>query len=85
MNVIIDEKHMGGYIWKQWEYTTKFNCTSIIEIDQNVLPNPADYPHSIKHLQDKNISLAWQIMLTYLIINITAINDEGSWKQQFVM
>lgn len=41
------------------ERIRQFNCSSINEIDQIILPNLAAYPHSIKRLKDKNISLAY--------------------------
>lgn len=41
------------------EHIRQINCTSIIELDQNILPNSDYFPHSIKRLIDKNISLAY--------------------------
>jgi hypothetical protein len=41
------------------ENARQFFCNCIVELDQNILPKPEDYPHSIKHLKDKNISLAY--------------------------
>lgn len=35
------------------------NCTNLIELDTIILPNLNYYPHSIKHLEGKNISLAF--------------------------
>lgn len=35
------------------------NCTNIFELDTNILSNSLLYPHSIKHLKDKDISLGY--------------------------
>lgn len=35
------------------------NCSVIFELDQNIIPNTAIYPHSIKHLAESNVSLAF--------------------------
>src|SRR5690606_35634317 len=35
------------------------NCSTLFELDVNIIPNSAIYPHSIKHLVGHNISLAF--------------------------
>ncbi|MDV4129821.1 hypothetical protein CMT25_06655 [Elizabethkingia anophelis] len=41
------------------EQVRMLNCSNIFELDQNIIPNTSLYPHSIKHLENKNISLAY--------------------------
>ncbi|MGX9247999.1 hypothetical protein [Flavobacterium sp. I3-2] len=41
------------------EQVRMINCSNIFELDQNIIPTASHYPHSIKHLENKNISLAY--------------------------
>ena len=63
------------------EIIRSFNSTSIIEIDQNILPNPAVYPHSIKHLKDKNLSLAYANNAHTFNYKYNVINYSGSLEK----
>lgn len=41
------------------EQVRMLNCSNIFELDQNIIPDTSLYPHSIKHLENRNISLAY--------------------------
>lgn len=63
------------------EIIRSFNSTSIIEIDQNILPNPTVYPHSIKHLKDKSLSLAYANNAHTFNYKYNVINYSGSLEK----
>jgi hypothetical protein len=58
-----------------------FNCTCINEMDQNILPNPTVYPHNIKHLKDKNLSLAFANNADTFYYKYNVINDSGNLEK----
>ena len=63
------------------EQIRQLNCTSIIEIDQNILPKPERYPHSIKHLKDKKISLAYATNAMNFNYKYNIINYGGNLEK----
>jgi len=41
------------------ENVRSINCSNIFELDVNIIPTKENYPHSIKHLADNDLSLAF--------------------------
>tara|TARA_R110001592_G_scaffold350296_1_gene646238 strand:+ start:1652 stop:3400 length:1749 start_codon:yes stop_codon:yes gene_type:complete len=66
------------------ENIRQFNCASIIELDQNILPKHDSYPHSIKHLIDKNISLAYATDADTFNYKYNVVNLEGNIEKATV-
>lgn len=63
------------------EQIRQLNCTSIIEIDENILPKQERYPHSIKHLRDKNISLGYATNAMNFNYKYNIINNGGKLEK----
>lgn len=52
-------------------------CTNIIELDLNILPHSKYYPHSIKHLESKSISLAFSENADFFGYRYNVVNSFG--------
>jgi hypothetical protein len=63
------------------EQIRQINCTSIIELDQNILPNSDYFPHSIKRLIDKNISLAYAKNADTFNYKYNVTNKDGNLEK----
>ena len=54
------------------------NCSNIFELDVNIIPTTEVYPHSIKHLTDNNISLAFAQNATAFSYKYNIVNGNGN-------
>lgn len=54
------------------------NCSNIFELDMNIIPTTEVYPHSIKHLTDNNISLAFAQNATAFSYKYNIVNGNGN-------
>lgn len=63
------------------EQIRMLSCSSFFELDQNIISNRDLYPHSIKHLQNKNISLAYANDAELFHYKYNLVNESGGLEK----
>lgn len=63
------------------EQVRMLNCSNIFELDQNIIPDTSLYPHSIKHLENRNISLAYADNAQLFNYKYNLINENESLEK----
>lgn len=60
------------------ETIRSLNCLNIFELDQNIIPNTSLYPNSIKHLESKNITIAYAEDANKFSYKYNIVNNKGA-------
>ncbi|MEO6174404.1 MAG: hypothetical protein ABIP27_04545 [Flavobacterium circumlabens] len=66
------------------EVVRTISCSNIFELDVNIINNIHNYPHSIRHLTNKNISLAFAQNASMFNYKYNLTNDNGGIEKATV-
>ncbi|MGB5989306.1 MAG: hypothetical protein WBG43_06165 [Marinifilaceae bacterium] len=81
LNELDECNHRLTYVEDKYESSESVRalaCTNIFELDQNIIPQTSIYPHSIRHLRDKRISLAYAENAEQFNYKYNLVNNSGA-------